>query len=350
MKQRYHLFRRENGIYYSLDVDTGKRESLQTTDVEEGRRLLNTKNEACRQPAMNLQIARVYLSHSDPSYSTRTWQHVMDEMARQKKGETQKRWERAMKEKPFDLIRNKVIIETKSQDFLDVLATGTVCTNIFLRRLHNYALDMEWLAKAIIPRRQWPKIEFKSKRAITFAEHQKIICGERNPEWRAYYEILWQLGGSQSDVAGLKADDVDWQTKVISFYRMKTGSIVQLHFGSEVERIINNLPGEGFIFPSLAKRHEKDRAKQFMRRCNLVGVKGVSLHSYRYAWAERAREAGYPERFAQEALGHKSVAVHRAYARKAKVRIPSLEEYERKTIDLFGPFTPAETITLSRKH
>jgi hypothetical protein len=53
------------------------------------------------------------------------------------------------------------------------------------------------------------------------------------------------------------------------------------------------------------------------------------LHSYRYAWAERARVAGYPERFAQEALGHNSKAVHRAYARHAKVIVPSLAAYEK---------------------
>lgn len=56
----------------------------------------------------------------------------------------------------------------------------------------------------------------------------------------------------------------------------------------------------------------------------------MSLHSYRYAWAERARVCGYPERFAQEALGHNSKAVHRAYARRAQVKVPSLEEYERR--------------------
>ena len=54
------------------------------------------------------------------------------------------------------------------------------------------------------------------------------------------------------------------------------------------------------------------------------------MHSYRYAWAERAKTAGYPERFAQEALGHNSKAVHRAYARKAKVELLSLGEYERQ--------------------
>ena len=64
-----------------------------------------------------------------------------------------------------------------------------------------------------------------------------------------------------------------------------------------------------------------------------VGIEGATLHSYRYAWAERAKQCGYPERFAQEALGHNSKAVHRAYARKAKVRLPSLESYERQATD-----------------
>jgi integrase len=56
---------------------------------------------------------------------------------------------------------------------------------------------------------------------------------------------------------------------------------------------------------------------------------GVTLHSYRYAWAERARRCGCPERFAQEALGHNRKAVHRSDAKRAQVTLPSLAEYER---------------------
>jgi integrase len=59
-----------------------------------------------------------------------------------------------------------------------------------------------------------------------------------------------------------------------------------------------------------------------------LGIKGITLHSYRYAWAERAKVAGYPERFAMENLGHNSKAVHRAYSRRAQVELPSLAEYE----------------------
>ena len=330
MKERYLVFQRKNGIFFLEDRLLKKQNSLKTRDEETARRICHAKNEALRQPAINLQIARAYLTAGDPNYVNRTWQSVMGAVAQTKKRNTLLRWERAMKETPFDSIRDLKLIETHPEHFLEVLSKGTVSTNIFLRRLHNFALDMDWVPKAIIPRRQWPKIEFKDKRGITLKEHEKILIGEGSAEWRAYYNLLWHIGGSQSDVANLRAEDVDWEMRVIGFNRMKTGSVVQLSFGSELANILNDLPGEGFLLPRIAMMKESDRAKAFIRRCGLTGVSGVSLHSYRYSWAERAKEAGYPERFAQENLGHRSKAVTRAYAKKAKMKLPSLEEYEKE--------------------
>jgi hypothetical protein len=103
---------------------------------------------------------------------------------------------------------------------------GSIPTNVFLRRLHNFVLAMDWLPKPIIPRSQWLKVEFKDKRGIMAEEHQKILASARNPEWRAYYKLLWHIGGSQTDVANLRAEDIDWEMKVIGFNRMKTGSVV----------------------------------------------------------------------------------------------------------------------------
>ena len=42
---------------------------------------------------------------------------------------------------------------------------------------------------------------------------------------------------------------------------------------------------------------------------------------------------GYPERFAQLVLGHNSKAVHRAYAKRALMKLPSLDEYEKKAAE-----------------
>jgi integrase len=332
MKTRYRLIRRgtRGGTFYCVDIKTGKRNSLQTGNEDEARQIINAKNQALRQPVLNMQIAKAYLYGTDNGIATRTWQHALDALIASKKGENQNRWKRGGKEKPFDLIRDQIVIETSGETLLQVLRKGTVSTNIYLRRLHNFCLDMDWLLKPIIPKRQWPKIEFKERRGITFDEHQKILASERNPEWHAYYEMLWHLGGSQTDIASLRAEDIDWTFQTISYSRLKTGSPALIRFGDDVAKILRSRPATGFLFPMIALWKESDRAKAFIRRRRLAEVSGVSLHCYRYAWAERARTVGYPERFAQEALGHKSVAVHRAYARKAQVLLPPLEDYEKR--------------------
>jgi integrase len=332
MKQRYHIFRRENGIYYSLDTLTKKRESLKTSDAETARRLSNVQNEACQQPTVNLQIAQVYLQHSDPDFAKRNWQHVMDEMGRTKSGSTKKRWDVAIKDKAFDQIRYLVLIKTQAEHLLNAMHKGTVSTNVFLRRIHNFALDMNWLPRSIIPKRQWPTVQFKEKRAITFDEHQAIVSREKNPERQRFYELCWHLGGSQGDIACLKGEDVDWENHTISFTRKKTSVPVILHLGEEALNALKDLASEGFLFPYLSRVRAGDRATEFKQRCRGLGIEGVSLHSYRYAWAERAKACGYPERFAQEALGHNSAAVHRAYAKRAKMKLPSLEEYEKRAV------------------
>lgn len=104
---------------------------------------------------------------------------------------------------------------------------------------------------------------------------------------------------------------------------------VIIHLGRHAIDILRDLPCEGPLFPYLSQVRSGDRATEFKQRCRALGIEGVSLHSYRYAWAERAKVAGYPERFAKEALGHNSKAVHRAYARKAQVKLPALDVSER---------------------
>jgi integrase len=104
----------------------------------------------------------------------------------------------------------------------------------------------------------------------------------------------------------------------------------QIRFGKEVEAVFAQLPRSGPLFPYLRTVREADRATEFKQRCQELKIEGVTLHSYRYAWAERAEVCGYPERFAQKALGHNSKAVHRAYARRAQVTVPALEDYEKE--------------------
>ena len=336
MNTRYRLIHRSarGGTYYCVDKKTGRRYSLQTRKASDARQIVDAKNAAEHQPALNLQLARAYLAGSDSGMKSRTWQHAMETMVEEKHGSNQERWRRALPDPAFNRIRNQSIIDTKAEDLLKVLRAGTVSTNVFLRQIHNFCVDMNWLPWPLIPKRRWPAIRYKDRRGITAAEHDRIVERERNPELKAFYQMAWHLGASQSDLANLRAEDVDWQARIICFVRMKTRwrrqQPPQIRFGSEVEEILAGLPKSGPLFPKLAGWKEKHRAKEFKRRCVGLGIEGVTLHSYRYAWAERAMSAGYPERFAQLALGHNSKAVHRAYARNAQVTLPPLEEYERQ--------------------
>ena len=227
----------------------------------------------------------------------------------------------------------KIIIETPGEALLNAMHAGTVSTNVFLRRLHNFCVDMNWLPWPLIPKRQWPAVKFKEKRAITLEEHQKIIAAEVNPERKTLYQLCWHLGASQGDIANLKGEDVDWTNDTVSFTRKKTGVPVLVHLGGEALNLFKDLPAEGPLFPYLSRVRAGDRATEFGQRCRQLGIKGVTLHSYRYAWAERAKTVGYPERFAQEALGHNSKAVHRAYAKRALMKLPSLEDYEQRAAE-----------------
>jgi integrase len=334
MKNRFRLISRgsRGGALYCVDGSTGKRTSLGECTRDEAEQIVLAKNQALRQPALNLQIARAYLGGSDDGVATRTWQHVMDEMPKFKTGETQARWLTAIKDRAFNPIRTLCLLETKADHILHVLEEGTVSTNVYLRRLHNFAVDMSWLPWPVLPKRRWPTVKYKQKRAITRTEHEAILDREQNHERKAFYQLAWHLGASQTDIALLEAKNIDWQTRLISFARKKTGSIAIMRFDDEVAAIFSELPQSGPLFPYLRRVRSCDRATEFKQRCQGLEIKGVTLHSYRYSWAERAKKAGYPERFAQQALGHNSKAVHRAYAKNALVELPCLSEYEQKIV------------------
>jgi hypothetical protein len=124
MKKRYCLIRRScrGGTFYSHDLQTGKRESLETKDQTEAETLINAWNEAQRQPFINLQIAKAYLCAMDEKLIRRTWAEVFDAIIGLRQGATQTRWKTAKNDKSFKPILDKPLIETTAADFLAVLS------------------------------------------------------------------------------------------------------------------------------------------------------------------------------------------------------------------------------------
>jgi integrase len=283
MKTKYWLCKREE-IFFSFDSATGKRESLHTSDKEEANRIIRAKNDAATQPAINICIAKAYLAGTDPKLTQRTWAFVMGEFCAVKKESSRLRRERTIKSHAFNFIRNKRLVETSPEDFYAVLKSGGVFVHQTLRCLHNLALGMGWILAPVIPPKLWPKIEKKHKRAITFEEHQQIIQAENNTERKMYYELLWEIGSAQTDGSKLTTANIDWKNRLLSYHRQKTGELCMLEIGARLETLLKSLPSEGALFPKISTLKDKDRAAEFCRRCRILEIKGVSLHSYRYAW------------------------------------------------------------------
>jgi len=328
---KYRLYRRRNGVFYWQENDSSKQGTLRTTDRREAERLLNAMNESHREPTINLNLARAYLAAHDPKMAQRTWQAVMDEMATHGIPTTQERCARGFRSKSYHPIRSKPLVQTTGEDLLTIIHANGNCVAHYLRRLHNLALDLGWLPWPILAKRAWPKIRSQSKRAITAEEHAAVIAAEKNPERRTYYELLYETGAAQTDAVNLNAADIDWQNGVLIYRRKKLGPFSEpcrLTIGTKLRALLNALPSTGHLFPNIKRTSADHRSAEFRRRCRVAGITGISLHSYRHAWAQRAKVCGYPQRFAQEALGHSSRAVHEAYAKGAFVICPALDEYE----------------------
>jgi integrase len=348
-RQRFRLFRRSNGTYYAHENETGKQTSLVTKNRGEAVGLLAAKNQAVAQPILNVAMAKVYLSAKSPELLTRTWGELIQLMADGYSGPTATRWRKFQISAPMRMLANLPIYLTEATHLLAVLdhKRAGVSTNVWLRILHNRALDLGWLLAPVMAKRAWPKIKYGQRRGVTAQEHEQIVASERMPDYSLFFQLLWETGGSQSDVANLNAEDVNWTTHRLYYSRRKLanrgGGLASLVVGPRLEALLKQLPATGPLFPRLRLLSEDERASHFRKVCLRVQISGVTLHSYRYGWAERAYAAGMPEREAQAHLGHGSQAVHRAYAKRAEVVTLPLEHYEAMKDKKLLVFTPPQT-------
>jgi hypothetical protein len=335
MQNRYYLYqRRDSGIHFIQDRLTSKHTSLRTRDPVIAKRLFHARNEAAEQPMLNVSMAKVYLSATAPEMVTRTWLEVMQAMEKTYHEETLIRWRKMIRCAPFASLLNVALVYTNSTHFLAVLhhpRAGT-STNKWLRIVHNRALDLGWLLSPVLARKAWPPIRTKRMKALTQVQHEKLVATEFDAEFRYYLQMLWETGGSQTDVARLHRDNVDLERWVVTYSRKKLEGRGQGHaaiaIGVPLEQLLKNLPTEGFLFPKLVTQNDKVRASRFRKRADRLGFTNISLHSYRYAWAQRAKIAGMPLREAMAHLGHGSKAIHYAYSEKAEIVTLPLDYYE----------------------
>ena len=155
--------------------------------------------------------------------NTRTWLAVMREMGTHGLQCSQERCARPFCSKAFDSIRSKPLVQTTAEDLLEIVHNNGNSVAHYLRTPSQPRLRHRGLAWPILAKRVWPKIRSKHRRAVTAQEHAEIIASEKNPEKRAYYELLYETGAAQSDAAELTAENINWEEGLLVYHRKKLG-------------------------------------------------------------------------------------------------------------------------------
>jgi hypothetical protein len=344
MKDRYWMFLRK-GVFYVEDKQSGKQKSLKTRDAAAARRMFAGMNQKAEQPQMNVEMAKVYLSSKSVEMLTRSWEDVMNDMGEAYRGSTLHRWQVVIKSEPFQELRKIQLLDTERTHFMSVLQhpkAGT-STQKWLRIMHNRALDLGWILTPVMARRFWPKLGTKRAKAITFDQHSRLVETVKDNEFRRYLQMLWEIGGAQTDTARLHRDNVDIFNRRINYSRKKLESIgqgsVSIVIGEDLMKLLDELPQQGYLFPTLAKQGDNIRASRFRKIANRLGFTDITLHGYRYAWAQRAKSYGMPLREAMAHLGHGSKAIHYAYSDKAEIVSLPLEYYAKQWKEKIVEFT-----------
>jgi integrase len=286
------MFKRGGGIYYARDTVTLGKQSLGTTDRVQAVRLLAAKNQAVEQPPLNKGMTKVYLSAASPEFASRTWSDVMEKYVTSGAESSKARKERAFRSRPYVALHKLKLIDTSAEHLFAVLEHQKAgnSTHHYMRRLHNFAQHLGWLLAPVMAEAAWPAVHSKKFCAVTEDEHLRIIAKETNLERSLYYQMLWETGGSQSDIAHLSWDRIDRENEVIQFQRQKlahrgSGGMTCLRIGPRLQGVLDQLPQGSDLFPKIKQEDPKHRAAEFRRRCRTLKIEGCTLHSYRYAWA-----------------------------------------------------------------
>jgi hypothetical protein len=185
-----------------------------------------------------------------------------------------------------------------------ILHANGNCVGYHLRRLHNLAADLGPIAWPALPKRAWPKIRRKSKRASAAKEHTAIIAARGMPP---VSPPRMSTCRSCSRLPAQEAGAIQ-----------RTGTP---NHGEKLLVLLKSPPPPAIYSQNIKQSSANHRSAEFHRRCRVAGISWIGLYSYRHSWAQRAKSCGV----APEAIDRPNRAVDEVYAKGAVVICPALD-------------------------
>jgi len=107
-----------------------------------------------------------------------------------------------------------------------------------------------------------------------------------------------------------------------------------IHFGPDIEALLRQMPTTGPLFPYLQSVRCGDPRHGVSPTLSGAGNQRGSLHSLPLRLGGAGEDMRLPGAVcARSSRNTTARPIHRAYARKAQVRLPSLESYEKQNVE-----------------
>lgn len=198
-----------------------------------------------------------------------------------------------------------------------------------VRQIYNHAKrpDIYLLAKARMPKIDNAKLRYLMPKEI---ESLLVSLKEISPNVKDQSFLAVHTGLRFSEVAGLRWEDVNWETLTLSIRDSKTGSR-SVFFNKAVAAMLKARQGKkrtGFVFPSDDGKRQKAISKTFQRVADQLFNKGikdrrlrVSYHTLRHTFGTHIYGNTGDLYLTQKALGHKTLMMAQRYAKMNEPRL-----------------------------
>jgi integrase/recombinase XerD len=156
----------------------------------------------------------------------------------------------------------------------------------------------------------------------------QMIWDELDLPYRLVTQICYFTAARCGEVVSLERSDLHHDRIIYQARKTKTKTTREASITPQLTAALQAvvLPTQGFIFPSGSHTgHITVRAvdKHLRRAAELIGIGGVSTHSFRRSQATHLHQAGVPLRAIQRITGHATLAALERY-----LDIGSAEAYQ----------------------
>lgn len=202
-----------------------------------------------------------------------------------------------------------------------------------LRGFFKWVTSMNILAKNPAATLEQPKVPKRLPKVITLKEIEDILRSNLSTIQNVIIELLYSCGLRVSELANLKLNDIDLQSKyvrcvgkgskerIIPLGEIAKNSI--LKYLPERELIIKkfNLKTKKFLILENGRLMNRQDIYYLIHERGKIIHKNISPHTLRHSFATHLLENGADLRVVQELLGHSDVSTTQLYTHISKKRL-----------------------------